>query len=74
MGITPRYFIRITNFPCHGCQKRRVGCHADCADYLEAKKQLEDTKTMAWRNFLDEKQTEEYVMSAKLKAIKRKRL
>lgn len=34
------------SFPpcCEGCQERRVGCHAQCARYLDAKKQHEERK------------------------------
>ena len=29
---------------CHKCTKRHMGCHADCADYLEAKERLAKIK------------------------------
>lgn len=29
---------------CHKCTKRHIGCHADCADYLEAKERLAKIK------------------------------
>ena len=29
---------------CHNCQKRHMGCHADCADYLKAKERLAKIK------------------------------
>lgn len=25
------------NFPCYGCQKREIGCHAKCDQYQEAR-------------------------------------
>lgn len=29
-------------YPCLGCTKRHVGCHADCKEYAERKKESQD--------------------------------
>ena len=37
--------MTVKNRPCKGCEKRQVGCHATCQEYLEDKEKFE-----AWRN------------------------
>lgn len=29
---------------CYKCEKRHMGCHADCEDYLKAKEELAEIK------------------------------
>ena len=32
------------NSPCKNCEKRHVGCHGKCADYISFKKEVKDYK------------------------------
>lgn len=32
------------NFPCQKCNKRQVGCHGSCAEYLNTKIQAKNLK------------------------------
>lgn len=32
------------NFPCHKCNKRQVGCHSSCVEYLNTKIQAKNLK------------------------------
>ena len=34
----------MTDSPCIGCEKRRVGCHADCKDYAQWREDNEKIK------------------------------
>lgn len=29
---------------CYGCEKRHVGCHVDCEDYIQETKQIKEKK------------------------------
>ena len=37
--------------PCYGCENRKVGCHAECEAYAEAKKQLKEAKDDVKRQY-----------------------
>lgn len=34
----------MVNFPCKDCNKRHIGCHASCIDYIVAKNKNESYK------------------------------
>lgn len=36
--------------PCHGCTKRRLGCHSDCQDYISWKKDHDDRSALIRSN------------------------
>lgn len=36
--------MKLRNNCCKDCSRRHVGCHADCADYIAAKAELEKIK------------------------------
>ncbi len=35
--------------PCKDCERRTVGCHADCADYIAWRKRAEEMKEIEKR-------------------------
>ena len=38
------------NAPCKGCEFRKVGCHADCEDYLQFKAENDDRRETIHKN------------------------
>ena len=41
-GINFSYGYKPSKSPCKGCEKRKLGCHDICADYIEYKKRAAD--------------------------------
>lgn len=38
------------NSPCYGCEDRHVGCHADCAKYVEYRDNCDAYRELVYRN------------------------
>lgn len=53
---------------CMNCNKRSVGCHSDCPEYLEYKKQCEKRKQLK----LSDSNYNAYMNSVMLNNIKKK--
>lgn len=34
---------------CFNCEKRKIGCHADCEDYQEEKRKRDELRERIWK-------------------------
>lgn len=57
---------------CYGCEKRVVGCHSSCADYLAYRKALTDKKCKIYKERNQEKMIRDYRIKAALRVQHKK--
>lgn len=58
-------------FPCKDCQKRQVGCHSNCEDYLCVKNAMLEEKRKFIQSCIEEKRFEDYLVKEKVKNMKK---
>ena len=57
---------------CYGCERRCVGCHSECADYLAYRKALEDRKFKIYKARNREGMVRDYRIKAALRVQHKK--
>ena len=58
--------------PCMGCERRAVGCHSGCADYLDYKARLRNAKREANEIYGGEISAEVYAAQSKRRFMKKR--
>ena len=58
--------------PCFNCEKRYVGCHADCEDYKAWKADRADAQNKRYHRKADESMLNHYTIKSALKNSRKK--
>ena len=51
-----------TNAPCYGCERRNVGCHSNCKEYLNFEKMQKEENEAEYKK---KSETNDYFLSRK---------
>lgn len=48
--------------PCKGCERREVGCHSSCGDYVEWRKKRDEMLTKSYQDKESRRMTTKWIL------------